>query len=322
MSVSVVARRLAVATCLLMLAVPLCAQDDGSGDDPTLGNPTPGNGPGQNGNPPDPTDPGTMNGGGNGNGTGSQIVVKKHQWTAQQLLNWTWDHGYAPSQSGAAPLSEKDAILAMAGHDPRPLLILRECGGCDRDDHKLIEKELANDKTAVYARWYHSVKLPTDVLQPDSPFHAFFTARIPPHMLVATADGTVVGELSSRAKEAELWKLLGSALRKTYKKDPDAAVKSFLGVLDDLDLCEKELGKTEDDLIKLKATKDAVPRDIAKLEDRKKALTDQRTALVAKAKVLDDLQLKSAQPGANGADGADGAPGKPGQPGQPGKPGG
>jgi hypothetical protein len=317
-----VARRLVVAACLLLLAVPVCAQDDGdNGDDPTLGGPTPGqgNGKGQNGNPTDPADPGSMNGGGNGNGTGQPIVVKKHQWTAQQLLNWTWDHGYAP---GAAVLSEKDALLAMAGHDPRPLLILRECGGCDRDDHKLIEKELANDKTAVYARWYHSVKLPSDVLKPDSPFHAFFTTRIPPHMLVATADGTVVGELSSRAKEAELWKLLGSALRKTYKKDPDAAVKGFLGVLDDLDLCEKELGKTDDDLIKLKATKDASPKDIAKLEDRKKTLTDQRTALVAKAKLLDDLQLKSAQPGANGADGADGAPGKPGQPGKDGAPGG
>jgi hypothetical protein len=307
MRASDIARRLAVLACLLLLLAPLRAQDDGGdedGDDPTLGQPgMPG---GVGGIPLDPNEPGgggNLGGdtGGNGNGgDGQPITVKRHQWTALQLLQWTWDHGYAPSREGDKPLAEKDAVLALAGHDERPMILLRECTSCARDDHKMLVKELGNDKTALYARWYHSVKLPADSLKPDSPFHEFFTARLPPHLLVATADGTVVGELGPRAKPAELWKLLSSGLKKTYRKDPDAAVKSLLAILDELDLCEKELGKLEDQLIKLKAVKDTPPRDLEKLEEKKKLLTDQRTALVDKARLLDDLQLRSATPAAPG----------------------
>ena len=304
MHASDITRRLALLACLLLLVAPLRAQDDDGGDedDPFLGQPGMGQPgmPGQPGQPFDPMDPTGTGGGKSGPGTDPEMGMKVHQQTAAALLQWSWDHGYVPSRAGDKPISEKEAIVALAGHDERPMLLLRECTTCERDDHKMLLRELVNDKTIVYGRWYHAVKLPADSLKPESPFHSFFTARLPTHLVVATADGNVVGELGVRAKPAELWKLLGSGLKKSYKKDPDAAVKGMLVVLDELDACEKALTKSEDELIRMKGLKEPPLKDIEKLEAKKKLLTEQRTKLIDKARVLDDLQLKPLAPPAPG----------------------
>lgn len=299
MPASDLARRLAALACLLLLVAPVRAQDDdGSEDDPFLDPNLPGQ-PGGPNQPLDPNDP-MLGGAKGGPMTDPEMGMKVHQQTAAALLQWSWDHGYVPSREGEKPLSEKDAILALAGHDERPMLLLRECSSCQRDDHKMLMQELVNDKTIVYGRWYHCVKLPADSIKPDSPFHSFFTARLPTHVVVATADGNVVGELGVRAKPAELWKLLSSGLKKSYKKDPDAAVKGMLVTLDDLDLCEKDLAKAEDEVIRMKALKDPPLKDIEKLEAKKKLLTEQRVKLIDKARALDDLQLKPLAPPAAG----------------------
>lgn len=264
--------------CVLLFAAAPRAQDDG-GEDPFSGN-----GPGV---------PGT-----NGQDDNGILKPKKRGWTSQQLLKWEFDAGYAPSKPGAPPLPVKDALVALAGHDPRPLLVMRECNGCDRDDHKLMEKAQADDRTIVYARWYHSVRVSADVLKPDHPFHALFEGKTPPHMLVATLDGSLVTEIGARANLAQLCKNLAGVLRKAYKKDPDAAAKAMLALLDEFDRCDIGLSDTEDQLIQVTKAKGAESKDAKKLADQKKLLTDERTAALAKGKLLDDLGLKTAEPAA------------------------
>ncbi|HEX5009305.1 MAG TPA: hypothetical protein VFY71_02800 [Planctomycetota bacterium] len=273
------ARRLAAVALLLLFAAPAClAQDDG-GDEPYVPGQIPGIDPPITSNPTAP---------------------KRRKWTSLQLLRWEWDAGVAPPHSDKKVMAPKDAMISMADGDNRPLLLFRECAGCKRDDHALLDREIQGDKTILMGRWYHAIKFSDDVLAPDHPYHALFDGNVPPHLIVGTADGTTITGLSARANQSQLYKTLGSVLRKAYKKDPDAATKALLALLDDFDTVDAHIADLDDKLAAARREKGEDSKDVHALEAERKAADDDRQKLLEKGKTLDDLQLKTAAAPAGG----------------------
>ena len=61
-------------------------------------------------------------------------------------------------------LSREEAVKKIAGTDPRPLLVVRECNLCRGANHALLSHKLDNERTLLLTQWFHCVKLRPNVL--------------------------------------------------------------------------------------------------------------------------------------------------------------
>lgn len=139
-------------------------------------------------------------------------------------------------------LSREEAFKVIAGDDPRPLLVLRECKVCNGTDEALLKTGADNEKTFLLSRWFHCVKLPVDVLQDDHPFNAVFTQKdSPEHLFVASIDGSNQDPLESTTSRSELWDSMRDLLAKEYKAKPDRPLKSITKLLDKMDSIDERL---------------------------------------------------------------------------------
>jgi hypothetical protein len=132
-------------------------------------------------------------------------------------------------------------LAAIADGDPRPLLVLRECDACRGSSDAFLSRTLDNEKTELLGRWFHAVRLGPEVLEPDHPLHALFPGQAPAHLFTATLDGRTRVELDGAQSQAQLWQAMTTVLRKTYRRDPDAAVRGLQKLLDQLDESDARL---------------------------------------------------------------------------------
>jgi hypothetical protein len=138
-------------------------------------------------------------------------------------------------------LTAPEAFKVIAGKDPRPLLVLRECKTCNGTDDALLSKGADNERTSLMSSWYHCVKLPVDVLQPDHPFYELFGHDDAEHLFVAMPDGSSKIKLQSDTSRTELWAAMGQMLRATYKKDTQPVIKQVRSSLDKMDVLDTRL---------------------------------------------------------------------------------
>ena len=138
-------------------------------------------------------------------------------------------------------LSREAALAIIAGDDPRPLLVLRECKVCNGTDDALLKRGVDNEKTFLLARWFHCVKLPADVLEENHPFHSLFTQEQPEHLFVCSADGTNHDPLESQTSRKELWSSLRNLLGLEYKSKPDSSLKKIAKILNRMDVVDQRL---------------------------------------------------------------------------------
>jgi len=144
----------------------------------------------------------------------------------------------------ALPFDE--ALAYVAGNDPRPLLVLRECKTCNKTDNALLKAGSSdNEKTILYSRWFHCVKLPLDVIQEDHPFNNLFKDNDAPHFFVATLDGKHLLPLETATSRSELWSSMSKVLTLAYKKDPTSCFKDVARELDRLDLLDSKIRELE-----------------------------------------------------------------------------
>ena len=169
-----------------------------------------------------------------------------------------------------AALSREQALAVLAGNDPRPLLVLRECTVCNKTDDALLSRTESNERTLVLARFFHCVKLPVDVVEPSHPFHELFPSNDAEHLFVSARDGGAKRPLESDTSRVELWSAMESTLAATYGIDAAKVTKQVLAGLDRVDESE---------------------RKVTALETRKGQLMETPNVDVAKVKVVDaDLQ--------------------------------
>jgi hypothetical protein len=138
-------------------------------------------------------------------------------------------------------LTREEAFRYVAGNDPRPLLVLRECKVCNGTDDALLSKGTDNERTFLLSAWFHCIKLPVDVMEPNHPFYELFGHEDPEHLFVATIDGSLKTTLESQTSRTELWEAMHTVLSATYKKDPQPVVKAVQKSLDRMDVLDERL---------------------------------------------------------------------------------
>lgn len=176
--------------------------------------------------------------------------------STQGILRISWDY---PSYQAPEPesgtgtavarpreaLPRAEALRAIAGQDPRPLLIVRECKVCNKTDDALLARNGSNERTLILARWFQCVKLPVDVVEPDHPFNALFPTNDAEHLFVSAADGSSKLPLESDTSRTELWTAMERTLAHVYGIDAGKAVKQVLAGLDRVDQIERRITDTE-----------------------------------------------------------------------------
>jgi hypothetical protein len=199
-------------------------------------------------------------------------------------------------------LPREKAMRVIAGADPRPLLVLRECARCNKTDDALLTPGYDNEKVLFLARWFHCVKLPIDVVAEDQPFHALFPSNDAEHLFVTTADGALRVPLESDTSRTELCAALTRVLCQTYKKDPGTLFKDLHALADQLDVLDARIKVLEDKKADLMESRGAG----SKGGDQKKKLEKLETEIAALQKEVADkiaafekgakIELKPAPP--------------------------
>lgn len=220
--------------------------------------------------------------------------------SSRQELDIAWKHPvYKPETKQVAEgetvalaarraLSSAAAFAHIAGKDPRPLLVLRDCHVCTGTDDALMTRQADNERTMLLSRWFHCVRLAPDVLQPDHPFHALFAGESPPHLFVAQADGSGRIDLKGDQSRAELWDAMGNVMAAAYQATPKSALTELGRILDsydelDMQIAEKEKRldsilesdgpesrkflRCQDDLVKLRAKRDSLRESAVKISN-------------------------------------------------------
>ncbi len=178
--------------------------------------------------------------------------------TARELLELEWTYPVYKDEAREELLAQGGTVAAevlralprdeayrrVAGDDPRPLLVLRECGFCEGSDDALLSTRFDNDKTVLLSHWFHLVKLPNHVLAEEHPFRNLFDEDEPAHLFVATPDGAIERALSGQQSQTELWNAMSEVLTEVYPiKDPEDRVQDMYRILDRLDELDQEDGR-------------------------------------------------------------------------------
>jgi hypothetical protein len=220
--------------------------------------------------------------------------------TTRELLKLDWDYVvYTPDVSrsdGTAVKAQREALpigtafQRIAGTDRRPLLVLRECSVCNKTDNALLRPGSDNERTIVLSRWFHCVKLPVDVIEPDQPFNALFPTNDAEHLFVSTIDGTSRIPLESDTSRPELWAAMGKVLSRSYARDPSNAANDILKAHDKLDLLDQklaDLSKARDGLAENpgRLDKDKLKKLDREIESTKKELEAEKASIEKLSKI-------------------------------------
>lgn len=198
-------------------------------------------------------------------------------------------------------LSAEEAYAYIAGDDPRPLLVIRECKVCNGTDRALLSKRADNERTQLLARWFRCVKLPQDVRDENHPFYQLFPKKDAEHLFVSSPDGTLRVGLESEGSRTELWASMLEVLKAEYKKKPTSALKKIAHCLDELDVVDErraQLSLRRDEILekdgpgsrKLKK----VAKDLAKLEAKRDELSE-KIDMATRLELRPDLPSEASQ---------------------------
>jgi len=219
------------------------------------------------------------------------------------VLKVVWDYptykADEPVKSGSVAkaarraLSAEEAFSYVAGKDPRPLLVLRECLTCNGTDDALLSKGVDNERTFLLSTWFHCVKLPVDVMQKDHPFYEMFGHEDVEHLFVATRDGALKFPLESDTSRTQLWESMGRVLAATYKQDAQPVVKLMQKSLDRLDVLDDRLLDLRAKRNELLEEEGSDSKKIAKIDREIEEAQKEITASLGELAKASRLEMKS-----------------------------
>lgn len=216
-------------------------------------------------------------------------------------LDWTYpiyEPKAAPVTEGSAArsvkraLSREEAFRVIAGNDPRPLLVLRECKVCNGTDEALLKGGVDNEKTFMLAKWFHCVKLPVDVMEENHPFHNVFVLEATEHLFVASIDGSNHAPLESETSRVELWESMKKLIAAEYKGDAEKSIVKVAKVIDKLDVVDQrylDLQERRDDILVKEGPKS---RKLKKLQKSLAEVEADRVKLFKEIEKATELELK------------------------------
>lgn len=248
-----------------------------------------------------------MAGGSGASGHHGGLTIEPRGKTSRDRLqiDWVypvWKPAEQTAQSGtvvaevehALPLEQ--AWTQVAGGDKRPLLVVRECELCKGTDHALLDRSLDNEPVLLLTQWFRCVKLPTNVLSDQHPFHALFAGKPGEpvaHVFFSDPDGGNRKELLGGQSQADVLEAMYAALDRTYQGDARKVVKELRTVLsqyDRLDNLERDARSRID-----KETENNGPGSerLPRLEAELKKIEQDRADLLAREKKLRALAFKN-----------------------------
>jgi hypothetical protein len=172
------------------------------------------------------------------------------------------------------------ALAFIAGDDPRPLLVLRECKVCNGTDDALLSRgNIDNEKTFLLSRWFHCVKLPVDVLEKDHPFYELFDHEDPEHMFMSARDGANKLPMESERSRAELWDNMMEVLAANYEEEPASQVKQMAKLIDRFDVVDTEIFDLEADVDQVLEKKGPGDKKLKKLNRKLEDAREERQDL-------------------------------------------
>lgn len=227
-----------------------------------------------------------------------------HGPVSRQLLRIQWDYasyegGPSTSEAGAdlaRLLSREEALRVLARNDPRPLLVVRECGKCNRTDRALLTPGIDNEKTILLSRWFHCVKLAPDVARPDHPLHALFPRADAEHLFVSAADGSERIPLEAVTSRSILWDAMGSTLARAYGEEALAAFRRLSALIESLDLADQKLLELRQRRDRLVEGTRPDPTSLRQLQDEIGRVQGTLDENLKRADELTRTPLKSAAP--------------------------
>lgn len=205
--------------------------------------------------------------------------------------------GRTTSKALRSALSAEDAFAAIAGDDPRPLLVLRECFVCNGTDDALLSRGVDNEKTFLFSRWFHCVKLPPDVLGDDHPFRNLFPGGKAEHLFMATRDGSLRIPLESERSRTELWSSMVQVLSADYRSDPSRSVAEIQGLLDELDTVDQKIAELQTRMEELLETKGPGDKKLDKVQGQLGDARAKRDALLGRVTEAGKLELEHSTAG-------------------------
>lgn len=231
--------------------------------------------------------------------------------SARSILKLQWEYpnyvenveeadGRTAAKRVRRALSREDALKYLAGKDPRPLLVLRECKTCNGTDDALLSRGVVdNEKTFLLARWFHCVKLPVAVLEPDHPFHNLFDEKDPEHMFLCAADGSSRMGLESERSRVELWGAMNQVLVANYQQGPEDVVKKMAKAIDKFDQVDTRVAELEKKIDGILETDGPESKKLKKVQDDLASAKEERAGLFALIeKSTGELKLRTPPAGA------------------------
>ena len=190
------------------------------------------------------------------------------------------------------------AIRELRGQDHRPLLLLREIPAGDKKLVGQMGRVLTNERIQLASGWFRCVRVEGDVASDRHPLHKAFTGggrKVPASMVFSTADGTKMVSVRKPSPK-DVWVRMSSVLRAAYAKNPTAAAKAWVRLLNTFDALDDKEKTLNEQLQKARASKrKSIEAKLAKLaRDREKAMVKERE--------LRALPLKPARKRATGDD--------------------
>jgi len=231
-------------------------------------------------------------GGGAGNAAEPYVKPERGE-SAKKILNLDWDFavyvdpveeaaraaGRSFAKAKRQALQRVKAFEVLAGDDPRPLLVLRECGWCEGTDDALLSSTLDNEMTILLSNWFHTVKLPNHVLEADHSFRKLFDDNSPAHLFVSANDGGGIVHLDGQQSRSQLWDSMLGILDESFYGDAKETVQSLQKVLDKLDMADEQTDLLQarfDDTLEKKGPRSTkfkkAKKDLAKAVENQKRL--------------------------------------------------
>lgn len=229
--------------------------------------------------------------------------------SARDVLKLAWEYpvwsppsaatpeGRTTSKSLRSALSAEDALAYIAGDDPRPLLVLRECFVCNGTDDALLSRGVDNERTFLFSRWFHCVKLPPDVLEEDHPFRNLFPGGKAEHLFMITRDGSLRVPLESDRSRTELWSSMVKVLSADYRNDPQRSVESLQGLLDGLDQVDQKISELQTRMDELLESDGPGSRKLDRIQKQLGEARAKRDTLLGEVTSAGKLELKRATAG-------------------------
>lgn len=223
--------------------------------------------------------------------------------TSKDRLKIKWDFpasiesapkgdGKTAAQARMYAVDLKEAFRRLSGDDQRPLLVVRECGRCKGTDDALLSRSLDNEKTLVMTRWFHCVKLMHHVVDDTHTYGKLFEGPRPPHLFLASADGSNMTPLPGNQSQSDLWKAMEKALQREYEGSSKHATKEIFKVLatyDHLDAMQDQLREQYDAELEKRGPKSPKLR---RIDAKLKTLAKKREQAEDREAKLSDLLLK------------------------------